>query len=477
MSCTNSATANSGVGVPVTCDLANVTPGDSLLICAGSNFSGSGNNPNPVAYVNSISTNNSADNCFANDKSQNNLTTTGGIAKANALIATGHCYNVVGGNEIVTVNWLTNGSGVNNFNIYAIEISNIISTDQSSGYINAFNSSNVNSGTIFQAYPFDLDLACNMFAVSNPLLSGPTNGFSESTRDPANNYSFAATKTTSHTGSENTTWGVNGNLGNSSSAGVISSYICAPNIPTATATATPTATPTPTRTATVTATPTATPTAQPKGLVQYTTCSIPNGQGSAMTCTLPNVKAGDAILVCATSSNPTGAIANGNSVPFLSSITSSGNTCVARDGVFLGETLPYTSTATGHCFNVTGGTTNVTMHFSPGGASTQNAYVVETNPVSGIDQYGRTSDGMSSNILGGTLFQAHQQDFDLTCSTFKNPNTLVSGPIMNFTEFADPNGYSFGAYLTTTTTGSHGTSWTAGSSLPYSAAITAYSLK
>ena len=86
-------------------------------------------------------------------------------------------------------------------------------------------------------------------------------------------------------------------------------------------------------------------------------------------------------------------------------------------------------------------------------------------------------DGMSSNILGGTLFQAHQQDFDLTCSTFKNPNTLVSGPIMNFTEFANANGYSFGAYLTTTTTGSHGTSWTAGSSLPYSAAITAYSLK
>ena len=157
-----------------------------------------------------------------------------------------------------------------------------------------------------------------------------------------------------------------------------------------------------------------------------------------MTCTLPNVKAGDAILVCATSSNPTGAIANGNSVPFLSSITSSGNTCVARDGVFLGETLPYTSTATGHCFNVTGGTTNVTMHFSPGGASTQNAYVVETSPVSGIDQYGRISDGMSSNVLGGTLFQAHQQDFDLTCSTFKNLNTLVSGPIMNFTEFANP---------------------------------------
>lgn len=233
------------------------------------------------------------------------------------------------------------------------------------------------------------------------------------------------------------------------------------------------------------------------GLVQKTSCYEYSGTcaNTSISCTLNGVTSGNTILV--------GTALVSGATPAVTSITSTGNTCAANDCVKANGTL--TNGSSGSCLNVTGGNTTVTVNFSSTGTiCSDTVYLVETTPISALDKCG-TASGFSSTVASGTTATTTTAiDFVFGIAALYASGgalALSSGPSLGFAELRDAdagsqfctanslpkacctnpgtgtcsnNYFAFGASLTTSTTGTYGTAWTAGASANYAGIAAAY---
>ena len=168
----------------------------------------------------------------------------------------------------------------------------------------------------------------------------------------------------------------------------------ATNTATATKTATATNTATATRTATATATRTATPTATATAIcneIQTVNCSVTanlpnNAVGFPVTCSIPNVIAGDSLLIGMGSNYATGTgfVSDPQSITTNNPVDNCFTNDIYQTNTGTIQRGPGSLISIGHCYNVTGGNKTLTIKYN--GSNTPqtevfNTYITEVSNI------------------------------------------------------------------------------------------------